>query len=114
MNLMFRKNFREGGGAKTSGAGGLKNKKTYQSKRSRDMGMSSPDDYRFRTHIFFAATRGGGFGYQESVEGYYCKFFGDLNISAKDKLIRQAQAINKIQIFFVRVFFLNGRLLSVG
>lgn len=70
MNLMFRKNFHEGGGGGTkSSASGLKTKKGYQAKRSRDMGMSNVDDYHFRTHIFFSATRGGGFGYQDTVEG---------------------------------------------
>lgn len=68
MNLMFRKNFSEGnkGGNKSTG---LKTKnKGYQAKRSRDMGMSNPDDYHFRTHIFFSATRSGGL-YQDTVEG---------------------------------------------
>lgn len=68
---MFRKNFREGG-ANKGGGGGLRTKTTnrYQAKRSRDMGISNPDDYHFRTHIFFAAAKGGsGFGCQDTVEG---------------------------------------------
>lgn len=73
MNLMFRKNFREGGASKSGGTGGLKTKTSnrYQTaKRSRDMGISNPDDYHFRTHIFFTAARGAsGFGYQDTVEG---------------------------------------------
>ncbi|XP_037032238.1 uncharacterized protein LOC119071492 isoform X1 [Bradysia coprophila] len=70
MNLMFRKNFREGGGG--GGGGGIKsgggaklNPKANRSqgnKRSRDMGYGNMDaaDVHYRTHIFFAPSRGGG------------------------------------------------------
>lgn len=69
MNLMFRKNFREGGSNKPSSGGGLKNKNAnrYQAKRSREIGDNS-EDYHFRTHIFFAATNRPG--YQDKMEGY--------------------------------------------
>lgn len=79
MNLMFRKNFREGGSSKTSGGGGLKNKNAirYQAKRSRELSMTNSDDYHFRTHIFFAATRGGT-GYQDTMEGYCLAIFFSL------------------------------------
>lgn len=76
MNLMFRKNFREGGPPKSSTGGGLKNKNAarYQAKRSRDMNMGGDDDVHFRTHIFFAASR-GGVGSPMSMEGYKSHFF---------------------------------------
>lgn len=67
MNLMFRKNFRDGGGkAGGSGGGGggggvkLTSKANRsQGKRSRDMSYGNLDsDVHFRTHLFFAPTRG--------------------------------------------------------
>lgn len=70
MNLMFRKNFREGGGGgggKSSGGGGTKVSNTkvlnrnQGNKRSRDMGYGNMDaDVHYRTHIFFAPSRSGG------------------------------------------------------
>jgi hypothetical protein len=67
MNLMFRKNFREGGGggAKSGGGGTKMNTKALNrnqgNKRSRDMGYGNMDaDVHYRTHIFFAPRTGGG------------------------------------------------------
>lgn len=68
MNLMFRKNFREGGGAKSGGGGGgiKMNTKALNrnqgNKRSRDMGYGNMDAdvQHYRTHIFFAPSRVGG------------------------------------------------------
>lgn len=60
MNLMFRKNFREGG--KPSGGGAKLQSKANrnQGKRSRDMGYGNMDaDVHYRTHIFFAPSRAG-------------------------------------------------------
>lgn len=69
MNLMFRKNFREGG-AKSGGGGGgggtklntkALNSRSQGNKRSRDMGYGNMDaDVHYRTHIFFSASRTGG------------------------------------------------------
>lgn len=59
MNLMFRKNFREG--AKSSGGGAKLTSKVNRSqgKRSRDMGYGNLDaDVHYRTHIFFSPARG--------------------------------------------------------
>lgn len=59
MNLMFRKNFREG--AKPSGGGIKLTSKVNRSqgKRSRDLGYGNVDsDVHFRTHLFFSPTRG--------------------------------------------------------
>lgn len=73
MNLMFRKNFREGGGGgggggAKSGGGGSKlntkalNRNAQGNKRSRDMGYGNTmdADVHYRTHLFFAPSRGGG------------------------------------------------------
>lgn len=62
MNLMFRKNFREGsGGSKPSGT--KLNKMNRSGKRSRDLsysGPSSDDSFtQYRTHLFFNANRSG-------------------------------------------------------
>lgn len=58
MNLMFRKNFREG--MKSSGGGTKLTSKANRSqgKRSRDMGYGNVDaDVQYRTHIFFPSAR---------------------------------------------------------
>lgn len=58
MNLMFRKNFREG--TKSGGGGSKLTSKANrtQGKRSRDMGYGNLDaDVHFRTHIFFPSAR---------------------------------------------------------
>ncbi|XP_058837957.1 uncharacterized protein LOC131693822 isoform X1 [Topomyia yanbarensis] len=54
MNLMFRKNIREGGGR--SGGGGAKSKMTgrHQRKARESYGGAGADEYHFRTHIFFS------------------------------------------------------------
>lgn len=60
MNLMFRKNFREG--AKSGGGGTKLTSKVNrsQAKRSRDMGYGNMEpDVHYRTHIFFAPSRAG-------------------------------------------------------
>lgn len=70
MNLMFRKNFREGGQSKSSGGTKLSKMNRNAGKRGRDMscsGPSSPDEPYFRTHIFFSANRGGN--YQDNNQG---------------------------------------------
>lgn len=65
MNLMFRKNFREGGksggGGCGGGGGGLKGSKSFSSgrnankQRARDMSLSLQDDVpNYRTHLFFS------------------------------------------------------------
>ncbi|XP_065083515.1 uncharacterized protein LOC135705672 isoform X1 [Ochlerotatus camptorhynchus] len=54
MNLMFRKNIREGGGR--SGGGGSKSKMSnrHQRKARESYGGAGADEYHFRTHIFFS------------------------------------------------------------
>ncbi|KAL1381356.1 hypothetical protein pipiens_013529, partial [Culex pipiens pipiens] len=54
MNLMFRKNMREGGGR--SGGGGSKSKMSsrHQRKARESYGGPGGDEYHFRTHIFFS------------------------------------------------------------
>lgn len=63
MNLMFRKNFREGAGKSSGGGGGIKltsKANRSQGKRSRDMGYGNMDaDVHYRTHLFFSPNRGG-------------------------------------------------------
>ncbi|XP_037948123.1 uncharacterized protein LOC119679702 isoform X1 [Teleopsis dalmanni] len=60
MNLMFRKNFREGGGGKSGGGGGKLQSKANRTKRSRDLGLSTQtDDIHYRTHLFFSPNRSG-------------------------------------------------------
>lgn len=64
MNLMFRKNFREGGGKSgggCGGGGGLKGSKGFTSggrsankQRAREMSLSLQDDVHYRTHLFFS------------------------------------------------------------
>lgn len=59
MNLMFRKNFREGKSGGGGGGGGLKHSKSMatrnQSKqRSRDMSITMQDEVHYRTHLFFS------------------------------------------------------------
>ncbi|XP_038108067.1 uncharacterized protein LOC6042946 isoform X1 [Culex quinquefasciatus] len=54
MNLMFRKNMREGGGR--SGGGGSKSKMSsrHQRKARESYGGPGGDEYHYRTHIFFS------------------------------------------------------------
>lgn len=74
MNLMFRKNFREGGAKSGGGGGGTKmNTKALsrnQNKRSRDHGYGNVDteSTHYRTHIFFSPSRGGGGADSEGLE----------------------------------------------
>lgn len=69
MNLMFRKNFRDGGSSsKPSGA--KMSKMNRSGKRSRDMSCSGPssDEFpQYRTHLFFNANRSG---YQDDSGGF--------------------------------------------
>lgn len=61
MNLMFRKNFREGASSKSGGGAKLQSK-ANRTKRSRDMGLSSNmqgEDIHYRTHLFFSPSRPG-------------------------------------------------------
>ena len=62
MNLMFRKNFREGGGKTSSGGGKLASKASRsQGKRSRDItggGFQNQEELHYRTHLFFSPARG--------------------------------------------------------
>lgn len=77
MNLMFRKNFRDGGKSGGGGGGvcGSGNKLTSkvnrsQGKRSRDMSYGNLDsDVHYRTHLFFAPTRGAN---SNDCEGLCC------------------------------------------
>lgn len=60
MNLMFRKNFREGASGKTGGGGTKLQTKANRTKRSRDMGLSTQtEDIHYRTHLFFSPNRPG-------------------------------------------------------
>lgn len=74
MNLMFRKNFREGGAKSGGGGGGTKmNTKALsrnQNKRSRDHGYGNVDteSTHYRTHIFFSPSRGGGGADSEGLD----------------------------------------------
>lgn len=61
MNLMFRKNFREGAKSSSSGVKLTSKVNRSQGKRSRDMGYGNLDkdaDVHYRTHLFFAPNRG--------------------------------------------------------
>ncbi|XP_022229491.1 uncharacterized protein LOC111078872 isoform X5 [Drosophila obscura] len=59
MNLMFRKNFREGA-SKAGGGGGKLQSKANRTKRSRDMGLvQQPEEIHYRTHLFFSPNRPG-------------------------------------------------------
>lgn len=64
MNLMFRKNFREGGSSSGSKPGGSGKPKVMNrnAKRSRDMSYSGPSEesFQYRTHLFFSANRNAG------------------------------------------------------
>jgi hypothetical protein len=64
MNLMFRKNFREGGNSSGANKSMKMTKINRGGKRSRDMSVSSPSDDSFgtqyRTHLFFNARTGYG------------------------------------------------------
>lgn len=61
MNLMFRKNFREGGSGGSKPSGAKLNKMNRTGKRSRDMSYSGPASdesfTQYRTHLFFNANR---------------------------------------------------------
>lgn len=64
MNLMFRKNFRDGGSGGGSKSSSTKlNKMNRSGKRSRDMSYSGPSTdesfTQYRTHLFFNANRTG-------------------------------------------------------
>lgn len=59
MNLMFRKNFREGAKSSASGVKLTSKANRSQGKRSRDMGYGNLDaDCHYRTHLFFSPNRG--------------------------------------------------------
>ncbi|XP_030382581.1 uncharacterized protein LOC115630093 isoform X3 [Scaptodrosophila lebanonensis] len=59
MNLMFRKNFREGAN-KSGGGGGKLQSKANRTKRSRDIGlMQQQEEIHYRTHLFFSPNRSG-------------------------------------------------------
>ncbi|XP_017839630.1 uncharacterized protein LOC108597540 isoform X2 [Drosophila busckii] len=60
MNLMFRKNFREGA-SKAGGGGGKLQSKANRTKRSRDMGgmQQQTEEIHYRTHLFFSPNRPG-------------------------------------------------------
>ncbi|EDW77091.2 uncharacterized protein Dwil_GK22185, isoform D [Drosophila willistoni] len=60
MNLMFRKNFREGA-SKSGGGGGKLQSKANRTKRSRDMGLvqQPEENFHYRTHLFFSPNRPG-------------------------------------------------------
>lgn len=61
MNLMFRKNFREGGSSSSSKPSSKPKVVNRNAKRSRDMSYSGPSDesFQYRTHLFFSANRTG-------------------------------------------------------
>lgn len=59
MNLMFRKNFREGAKSSSGGVKLTSKVNRSQGKRSRDMGYGNLDaDCHYRTHLFFSPNRG--------------------------------------------------------
>ncbi|XP_051859920.1 uncharacterized protein LOC117569416 isoform X4 [Drosophila albomicans] len=67
MNLMFRKNFREGA-SKSGGGGGKLQSKANRTKRSRDMGLvQQPEEIHYRTHLFFSPNRPGYDVGEESI-----------------------------------------------
>lgn len=70
MNLMFQKKCRDGAASRSGGTGGKLTSKAARSnvKRSKDMGISNPDDMHYRTHILFSPKRGGDM----SGEGIDC------------------------------------------
>ncbi|KAM7344025.1 uncharacterized protein ACRADG_010870 isoform 2-T3 [Cochliomyia hominivorax] len=71
MNLMFRKNFREGASGKTGGGGTKLQTKVNRTKRSRDMGLSSqPEDIHYRTHLFFSPNRSSYDVSEERCSGF--------------------------------------------
>ncbi|XP_061400011.1 uncharacterized protein LOC133335726 isoform X2 [Musca vetustissima] len=71
MNLMFRKNFREGASGKTGGGGTKLQTKANRTKRSRDMGLTSQsDDIHYRTHLFFSPNRPGYDVGEERCSGF--------------------------------------------
>lgn len=68
MNLMFRKNFREGGGGSSSASKSTKlNKMNRGGKRSLTQAslMTNDDSFstQYRTHLFFNARSGNGSGF---------------------------------------------------
>lgn len=74
MNLMFRKNFREGGGKPSGGGTKLTSKvNRSQGKRSRDMGYGNMEpDVHYRTHLFFAPSRAGTGNDNEGLNNFKC------------------------------------------
>ncbi|XP_058979663.1 phosphatidylinositol 3-kinase 2 isoform X5 [Musca domestica] len=71
MNLMFRKNFREGASGKSGGGGSKLQTKANRTKRSRDMGLTSQsDDIHYRTHLFFSPNRPGYDVGEERCSGF--------------------------------------------
>uniref|UniRef100_A0A1B0ARQ1 Uncharacterized protein n=1 Tax=Glossina palpalis gambiensis TaxID=67801 RepID=A0A1B0ARQ1_9MUSC len=73
MNLMFRKNFREGGSGKAAVGGGKLQSKANRTKRSREMGGSGGgqgDEIHYRTHLFFAPSRPGYDVGEERCSGF--------------------------------------------
>lgn len=76
MNLMFRKNFREGGSSGSKPSGTKLSKINRSGKRSRDMSYSGPSNdesfTQYRTHLFFNANRTG---MQDDNGGFYNFYF---------------------------------------
>lgn len=73
MNLMFRKNFREGAKSSSGGVKLTSKVNRSQGKRSRDMGYGNLDaDCHYRTHLFFSPNRGFN---SSNCEGLLCFFF---------------------------------------
>lgn len=81
MNLMFRKNFREGGKSSAVSSGATKLGKgnpnrNNNPKRSRDMSYGvSVDDVHYRTHLFFVPARVNSHNFNEG------NIFSFLNLS---------------------------------
>lgn len=101
MNLMFRKNFREGksgGGGCGGGGGGLKGNKSFSSgrnankQRARDMSLSLADDVpNYRTHLFFSPSNRPCYADNEGESRLRCIFaFYPPSLSAPPRPLRMA------------------------
>lgn len=66
MNLMFRKNFREGGGSSSASKSTKLNKINRGGKRSLTQAMTNDLTTQYRTHLFFNAGKSGNSGFDDT------------------------------------------------
>lgn len=114
MNLMFRKNFREGAKTTTGGSSGVKltsKANRSQGKRSRDMGYgnNTDADVHYRTHLFFSPNRGASSHDFEGLCFSVCECVFAVNYSLLSSSPTYALSLSLYLYYFVHNFFLPSQ-----